>query len=640
MSEAESNPVQAGEEEEDVPITPFAKKLMAKNKLKGHNTLLPKKKPIEESKPKASKKHDFSIQDIIGQEGTVMFNALLGAAKKDLGLAQTWVHKAALLKFIISCKILFTTGIIEPHELEAFDEPMNAVGNALLELLSAKKALPGEADRKPVLLSTLLKDTLSKWLAVVGPHMPADDAHKAEHALTYFFDSKFILAFLNDKDYADEKTIMRRNAKRLLQPILIPACKKGKGKCKMSRVLPDGDFTGSSYCAKHHHDRYQKIYLNPKFEIFIDGATLDFLHFPDHFEKEQKQDSNLLACYTRLRDFRALTTVAERKEATEKIWQRYLAEDGEKKFTWPRDGMGPRLGSFSGLPLSPLSPSQRESIVAPVAASLAVPGPPSGAPELLPVGERPDELKRVKEAIDAGLHGLNPKLFVKLELLLEQYLKRYFDLFVASDIYKERLRTYQLPEEVLQQLMKEEAAKNLEDEQREADAVVFFADESEVFSIADSKPLDLGVKFDERFKKFEELAEAEKRELEKHQQMYELFLKKHTETKGKQPEPENPKSESPESAQELPEPDLSVRAAIAASVASAATVPVASEAEIAAAAAAAADAEEADAALFAAAAEGGQSAEAEPKKAIGDDPMPVGLSSPEKPEGENSSEAA
>jgi hypothetical protein len=534
----QSNPEQDGGEEEDVPITPFGKKLLARQKIKGHSTLVPKKKSADEKeKQKKEEKirgHDFSIQDILGKEGTVMFNALLASAKKDLGLAQTWVHKAALLKFIISCKILFTTGIIEPHELETFDEPMNAVGNALLELLSAKKAFPKatESERKPILLSTLLKDSLSKWIALVGPHMPADDAHKAEIALQYFFDTKFILAFLNDKDYAEEKTIMKKNAKRLLQPILIPTCKKGKGKCKVSRVLPDGDFTGSSYCAKHHHERYQKLYLAPKFETFIDGATLDFIHFPDHFEKEQKQDPNLLQCYTRLRDFRALPTVAERKDAVKKIWAKYLAEDAEKKFAWPRDTGITRFGSISGPSMA--SPSHRESVASPAAvaaalsaASLAVPSSPSnGPPELLAPGERPEELKRVKEAIDAGLHGLNSRIFIKLELLLEHYLKRYFDMFAASALYAERLRTYKLPDELLQQLQKEEEARELEEKQRVKRAAISFAEESEVVVIEDSKPLDLGVRLDDRFRKFEELAEAEKRELERHQQMYEQLLQK------------------------------------------------------------------------------------------------------------------
>jgi len=295
--------------------------------------------------------------------------------------------------------------------------------------------------------------------------------------------------------------------------------------------------------------------LSPKFETFIDGATLDFVHFPDHFEKEQKQDPNLLQCYTRFRDFRQLPTVAERKDACEKIWQKYLADDAEKKFAWPRDTGITRLGSLSGP--SMVSPSHRESLASPslaalAAASLSVPFSPSHTPpELLAPGERPDELKKVKEAIDAGLHGLNSRIYLKLELLLEHYIKRYFDMFINSAVYTERLRTYKLPDELLQQLQREEEAREVEEKQRVKRAAISFAEESEVVVIEDSKPLDLGVRLDDRFRKFEELAEAEKRELERHQQMYEQLLqKKH---------PENRKIYQVE---EVPSPGVEVRFAV------------------------------------------------------------------------------
>jgi len=63
--------------------------------------------------------------------------------------------------------------------------------------------------------------------------------------------------------------------------------------------------------------------------------TSDFLSFPDYFK--QKQDINLLTCYTRLRQFRQLEKQAQRKNSSQNIWDKYLGENAEKKFDWPNE---------------------------------------------------------------------------------------------------------------------------------------------------------------------------------------------------------------------------------------------------------------------------------------------------------------
>jgi len=186
------------------------------------------KKKAKKKEEKTEPTNDYSVRNVLGEEGVVMFDALLTAGKKDIGLTKTWGYKSSIIKFIVHTKQFFKEGKITYDVLSTFDDQLNSIGTLLLELLYAKKAHPkvAEISVKPALLSTYLQETWSKFHEIVKPFCDTKELEKACEAIKYFGGSGFITHFLNDPEFKIEKQIMARHARLLLKPVLVPKCKK------------------------------------------------------------------------------------------------------------------------------------------------------------------------------------------------------------------------------------------------------------------------------------------------------------------------------------------------------------------------------------------------------------------------------
>jgi len=224
----------------------------------------------DQKEEKSKSEGDYSVRNVLGEEGVVMFDALLAAGKKDIGLTKTWGFKSSIIKFIVHSKQFFTDGKVSYDVLSSFDDQLNSIGTLLLELLYAKKAHPkvAELSVKPALLSTYLQETWFKFHEIVKPFCDAKELEKACEAVKYFGGSGFITQFLNDPEFKIEKQIMARHARLLLKAVLVPQCKKKK--CKAPRVVTRQDWPGSKYCAKHHHERLQTLFETPSFDAFVE----------------------------------------------------------------------------------------------------------------------------------------------------------------------------------------------------------------------------------------------------------------------------------------------------------------------------------------------------------------------------------
>lgn len=243
-------------------------------------------KGVETAGKARVKKTDLNIDRVIGREGKMMFNALLQAAKKDIGMSKAWAFKAALFKIIVTGKTLVSNGTVEKAVLQSFVEPLNQLGTLLLQLLHARKAFPkaAESNIKIVVFCTQLTTIVNGFISkILVGRLDEKDILKGRACLSYFGSISFVTAFLNDSEFRASKKLMKKHARLILKTKLKPQC--AKPKCPTSRVLPQAGFDGSRFCARHHLARMTNLYDPPNFVHFLNGDTSDFLSFHEYFEK-------------------------------------------------------------------------------------------------------------------------------------------------------------------------------------------------------------------------------------------------------------------------------------------------------------------------------------------------------------------
>jgi len=170
----------------------------------------------------------ITFRDVVDADSIAMFNALLTAGKKNLGMKQIQKYKSAIVKFTVATKALILDEKLATSSLSQFDTPINSCGNLLVELLNKKKDHPKAVEVggvKPALLSAIIGEMWGKMVELVTPYFESKDIEKASEAVKFFSSSDFVSQFLNDKEFKTEKRIMASHARKIKSK-LIPPCKK------------------------------------------------------------------------------------------------------------------------------------------------------------------------------------------------------------------------------------------------------------------------------------------------------------------------------------------------------------------------------------------------------------------------------
>eukprot|EP00475_Leptophrys_vorax_P006055 TRINITY_DN13690_c0_g1_i1.p1 TRINITY_DN13690_c0_g1~~TRINITY_DN13690_c0_g1_i1.p1 ORF type:complete len:436 (-),score=112.63 TRINITY_DN13690_c0_g1_i1:36-1343(-) len=293
------------------------------------------------------------IVQALGEEGQRLFGNLIDAAKQFFGdKSGAQIAEDALI-IVVKVRILLDDGLLAADVFRGSEELLHSLlfeVQKVFELSSSASENKTEVELNPSGVSSVLYQIRDSWREIFAPLMQDKNLNKFVDVLTKVGDIAFLTAFLNEAKYAKFKQEVEACFKTMMHNVHLRDTKMDRNcrfaNCLNPAVRSQGLFRSVGFCAAHHLEHYQPIFICPELHHFIAEEEQNTIFFLDHLKKAKDPKEDPLQAYSlsvMIQQWKSITSKEMRLKRAKTLSAKYLDPNSRNAFPFPAEIVEPIL---------------------------------------------------------------------------------------------------------------------------------------------------------------------------------------------------------------------------------------------------------------------------------------------------------
>jgi hypothetical protein len=225
-----------------------------------------KAKKFLASKTAGSKAGRKAVEHFLGDAGSQLINCMETVAARNSSPQQAKEMIETILKLAFKGKLLHDEQLLLPAERDSFVEPVNTLAILVFRKLQYCQGLRQEDPAEVTAINLRFAQLEELVVGFLKKHVKISTCDKASAVFQYFGGTRFLEYFLHSDACRKDRQVFFKCLLVVMKSVLpeedllppvIPCKRPG---CNAPSCHPDGgDFLGSSYCVKHHHEYFAQF---------------------------------------------------------------------------------------------------------------------------------------------------------------------------------------------------------------------------------------------------------------------------------------------------------------------------------------------------------------------------------------------
>jgi hypothetical protein len=287
------------------------------------------------------------IVQALGEEGQRLFGNLIDAAKLFYGdKAGAAVAEDALI-IVVKIRILLDDGLLAPDVFRGSEEMLHSLLFEVQKVFdeSARAAEnKSDVELNPAGVTSSLYQIRDSWKEIFAPLMQDKNLNKFVDVLTKVGDTAFLTTFLNDAKHAKFKNEVETCFKTMMQNVHLRDTKMERNcrfaNCLNPAVRSQALFRSVGFCAAHHLEHYQPIFICPELHHFIMEEEQNTVFFLDYLKKLKESREDPLQAYSlsvMIQQWKSITSKDMRLKRAKTLSSKYLDPSSRNAFPFPSE---------------------------------------------------------------------------------------------------------------------------------------------------------------------------------------------------------------------------------------------------------------------------------------------------------------